>query len=215
MRLAKVDEQGLFIEDVIVKEYPLIEVDGEMVKDESYVSAPSQGGLYKPKWTGTEWVEGLTEQEVQTIKDNVIHSLSTAELLEIIDKKLEANLNATRKLVKQSTLTDEKLIEFVNIYPSWKIGKALEVDDILKYEDELYRVVQSHTTQSDWTPNISQSLFAKIQPAGVIPIWVQPTGASDAYDIGFKVEFEGSVYESVIDANTYSPTAYPAGWNVV
>ena len=71
MRLAKVDEQGLFIEDVIVKEYPLIEVDGEMVKDESYVSAPSQGGLYKPKWTGTEWVEGMAQTEIDTLKNVV------------------------------------------------------------------------------------------------------------------------------------------------
>jgi len=69
MRLAKVDEQGLFIEDVIVKEYPLIEVDGEMVKDESYVSVHSQGGLYKPKWTGTEWVEGMAQSEIDMLKD--------------------------------------------------------------------------------------------------------------------------------------------------
>jgi len=158
--------------------------------------------------------------EVVYAKDEYIRIISiknseTEEVVEIIDKKLEANLNATRKLVKQSTLTDEKLIEFVNIYPSWEIGKVLEIDDVLKYNDELYRVIQSHTTQSDWTPNISQSLFTKIQPANVIPIWVQPTGSHDAYDIDDKVEFEGSVYESTIDANTYSPTAYPAGWNVV
>ena len=158
--------------------------------------------------------------EVVYEKDEYIRIISiknseTEEVVEIIDKKLEANLNATRKLVKQSTLTDEKLIEFVNIYPSWEIGKVLEIDDVLKYNDELYRVIQSHTTQSDWTPNISQSLFTKIQPANVIPIWVQPTGSHDAYDIDDKVEFEGSVYESTIDANTYSPTAYPAGWNVV
>lgn len=39
-----------------------------------------------------------------------------------------------------------------------------------------------------------------------------PTGAYDAYPLGAKVTFEGNVYESLIPANVYSPTAYPAGW---
>ena len=48
-----------------------------------------------------------------------------------------------------------------------------------------------------------------------IPDFVQPTGAHDAYKKGDKVKFEGKVYESLIDANTYSPSAYPAGWKEV
>ena len=88
MRLAKVDEQGLFIEDVIVKEYPLIEVDGEMVKDESFVSAPSQGGLYKPKWTGTEWIEGMAQTEIDTLKDVVQPKTEIEKLQEVVDRLL-------------------------------------------------------------------------------------------------------------------------------
>ena len=45
--------------------------------------------------------------------------------------------------------------------------------------------------------------------------WVQPTGAQDAYAIGARVTFNGSVYESKINANVWSPTAYPAGWKLV
>lgn len=45
--------------------------------------------------------------------------------------------------------------------------------------------------------------------------WVQPTGAHDAYNSGDKVTFEGVVYESVLNGNTYSPSAYPAGWKTV
>ena len=45
-----------------------------------------------------------------------------------------------------------------------------------------------------------------------IPDWVQPTGTHDAYQTGDKVRFEGSIYESLIDVNVWSPTAYPAGW---
>lgn len=42
--------------------------------------------------------------------------------------------------------------------------------------------------------------------------WVQPTGAHDAYNIGDKVTFNGHLWESLIDANVWSPTVYPAGW---
>ena len=46
----------------------------------------------------------------------------------------------------------------------------------------------------------------------VVPEWVQPTGGHDAYGLGDQVLFEGQVWESTIPANTYSPSAYPAGW---
>ena len=48
-----------------------------------------------------------------------------------------------------------------------------------------------------------------------IPDWVQPTGAHDAYNKGDKVRFEGSIYESLIDGNVWSPSVYPAGWALV
>ena len=52
-------------------------------------------------------------------------------------------------------------------------------------------------------------------PAETIPDFVQPTGSHDAYKKGDKVKFEGKVYESLIDANVYSPSAYPAGWKEI
>ena len=47
------------------------------------------------------------------------------------------------------------------------------------------------------------------------PEWTQPTGGHDAYKKGDRVSYKGKVYESLIDANVYSPDAYPAGWKVV
>lgn len=60
-----------------------------------------------------------------------------------------------------------------------------------------------------WEPGVSGWHDA---PVDAIPEWVQPTGAHDAYNIGDQVMFAGSAYESVINANVWSPTAYPAGW---
>lgn len=47
------------------------------------------------------------------------------------------------------------------------------------------------------------------------PVWTQPTGAHDAYNKGDIVNYNGTLYESLIDGNTYSPEAYPAGWKEV
>ena len=45
--------------------------------------------------------------------------------------------------------------------------------------------------------------------------FIQPTGAHDTYQKGAQVTYEGAVYESLIDNNAYSPTAYPAGWKKI
>lgn len=44
------------------------------------------------------------------------------------------------------------------------------------------------------------------------PEFKQPTGAHDAYKKDARVTFEGGVYQSEIDNNVYSPSAYPRGW---
>lgn len=80
----------------------------------------------------------------------------------------------------------------------------------------LYKVLQDHTSQSNWTPTAAQSLFAKvlIPEPSVIPEWEQPS-STNPYMKGDKVRFEGKIYESLIDNNIWSPSAYPAGWKEV
>ena len=65
-----------------------------------------------------------------------------------------------------------------------------------------------------WQPGVSgwRPLWAS---TAAPPAWVQPTGAHDAYAIGALVTFEGKTYRSKIAANVWSPTAYPAGWELV
>ena len=90
-------------------------------------------------------------------------------------------------------------------------GHAYSVGDVASYDGVLYRVVQAHRSQADWTPDKVPALWTPV--AGAAPDeWVQPVGASDAYRKGDHVLFQGATYESVIDANTWSPAAYPAGW---
>lgn len=53
------------------------------------------------------------------------------------------------------------------------------------------------------------------EPEPDYPEWAQPTGSHDAYGAGDRVLFNGQVYESLIDINSWSPTDYPQGWTLV
>ena len=109
------------------------------------------------------------------------------------------------------SLPDEDALQAVELFPQWVVGHAYAVDERLQYNGVLYRVVQAHTSQADWTPDATPALWVKVS-VEEWPEFVQPTGAHDAYNMGDKVTYNGKRYVSLIDANVYSPDAYPAGW---
>ena len=110
--------------------------------------------------------------------------------------------------------TDEEALSNIEAFPLWEVGKSYEKDYRVRYNDTLYKVLQNHTSQSDWTPDVAVSLFVKVS-LDEFPEWVQPTGSQDAYSRGDKVTFEGKHYESLIDGNVWSPSAYPQGWKEI
>jgi hypothetical protein len=120
-----------------------------------------------------------------------------------------------------TSLSDEKAMEIVSVYDEWVSGKAYNVGEFVRYGEnsvgdyQLYKVVQTHTSQADWTPDVATSLFA---PIGLnddgYPVWSRPTGAHDAYNKDDIVDYNGTIYKSLIDGNVYSPDEYPQGWEV-
>ena len=117
-----------------------------------------------------------------------------------------------------TSLTDTEALEAVALFPAWAVGVAYSVGERVQYDGKLYKVVQAHTSQADWTPDKTPALFTEVAKPGEIPVWKQPTGAQDAYNKGDKVwypDVNTTVYESVIDSNVWSPNDYPQGWKVV
>lgn len=119
-------------------------------------------------------------------------------------------------IVKASaSLPDEDALNGIELFPAWAADTVYTVGERIRYGGRLYRCVQAHTSQSDWTPDQTPALWTEVAAHGEIPVWKQPTGAQDAYQTGDKVYYpdkDGSIYESLIDNNTWSPDAYPAGW---
>lgn len=119
--------------------------------------------------------------------------------------------------VQSAKLDDDKAMEVADLYPSWESKKSYAVDEIFKYgvnadnETQLYKVIQAHTSQDDWTPDVTTSLYKAIgfTDEGV-SIWTQPLGATDAYMKGDVVSYNGELWTSDVDGNVWQPGVY--GW---
>lgn len=116
------------------------------------------------------------------------------------------------------TLSDAQALQVPMLFEEFDgNGVAYEVGKRVLYNDILYKVIQAHTSQAEWTPVAAPSLFAKVineTVDGSIPKFEQPD-STNPYMKGDKVIFNEKVYESLIDNNVYSPEAYPAGWKEV
>ena len=121
----------------------------------------------------------------------------------------EAIVAALVKL--RESATDEQALSVPVLYPAWRSVTEYHAGDRVLHGGVLYKVLQAHTSQADWTPDITPALFVVVS-LDEWPEFVQPTGAHDAYKKGDKVTFEGKHYISLMDGNVYSPAAYPAGW---
>ena len=71
--------------------------------------------------------------------------------------KIVDYLKNTRNLI-----TEETALNYIELYPTWKIGKELIVNERIKFEGKLYKVITAHTAQETWEPNVAFTLFESI-----------------------------------------------------
>lgn len=151
----------------------------------------------------------------EEVRDETVNDSLFDAIIDVQNK--EASLNKIGKIVANNVTDDAVALTIQEFYDIWEVGVTYEVGRYLQYKSVLYKVLQPHTSQETWTPDIASSVYAKvlIDPTGeTIPEWEQPD-STNAYMTGDKVRFEGVVYESTMDNNIWSPTAYPQAWRVV
>lgn len=107
-------------------------------------------------------------------------------------------------------LTDETALDYKELYPQWITDHAYSIGDRVRYSETLYKCVQAHTSQADWTPDITPALWTVVS-IDEWPEWRQPTGAQDAYSFGDKVSHNGKHWISDYDNNVWEPGAF--GWS--
>lgn len=125
---------------------------------------------------------------------------------------------AVQLTIESADFDDTTAMEVADLYEEWAAGKRYKAQKIVRYgvnkddEAQLYRVVQEHTSQADWTPDKTPALYTAI---GIdddgVPIWTQPLGGHDAYAKGDRVHYPDKgdpIYVSLVDGNVYAPNTY-------
>ena len=159
--------------------------------------------------TGYEIYEDRVEA-VYEIEEIIPMPVSDVDLIE--KAKLKAQQLAVKPLIQTDSISSDEMLEVAALFPAYEIGKTYSIGDIFTYKRSLYEVIQAHTSQVDWPPDLTLSLYKNHTPLGEIEEWRQPLGAHDAYMTGDRVLFNGEVYVSKVDNNVWMPDVY--GWNL-
>ena len=172
--------------------------------------------------TGEKWRivdEAVIKGEANSITytDQDIAEIPLEEITEE-EPTIEQVRDVLKDKILASSLTEEEVNVLCAAFPDWQQDMDVITDQMLSYSQKLYRVIQVHRTQADWTPDVTPALFVSAYPENIIADWVQPTGAQDAYNIGDKVRFDSKIYESKINANVTVPdgdTPYNRYWKPI
>ena len=110
-----------------------------------------------------------------------------------------------------AALTDEQALKAAAIYPAWSAAGDYDAGERVRFGGALYKCLQGHTAQADWTPAAAPSLWAKVltSDTGEPLPWEQPD-STNPYMKGDKVTHGGKTWVSTMDNNVWEPGVY--GW---
>ena len=126
-----------------------------------------------------------------TEKDRMVGAASIIDLddMDVASIKRVGNLvEGITSRINEVNMSVQESLELAAYFPKWEQGKLMPVGYKVSYEGSLYEVIQGHTSQADWTPNVTPSLFKVVQ--------VEATGSFDdpiAWEQGMEL-FNGLYY---------------------
>jgi len=164
----------------------------------------------------------LIRYEIYADRVEVLYSIeeiipSSIPEEELHDKAiLKAQQLAVKSLIQAESLSSDEILEVAPLFPVYEVGKAYSIGDVFTYKRSLYEVIQAHTSQADWPPDSTPSLYKNHTPKGEIEEWRQPLGSHDAYRIGDKVIYNEQTWVCVNGGkngkNVWAPDVY--GWEL-
>ena len=217
-RLGKLSDDKIFIQhhDAVeavgeqghyetLQEYPNGGKDVEWKVDVPCVEA-------KEAWDEYEDIQRYTKFTAEELKANAEREAQAVEQQEIQKAVMAAVPMLIQPMLSSMPVEDLKAVSA--LVPEWTVGTEYKTGDIVRYKGVLYRCLQNDTAQEIFPPDTYISGWKCVDEPdehGIHP-FSQPLGATDTYMKGDKVSFEGAYYQSNIDYNVWSPTAYPQGW---
>lgn len=125
----------------------------------------------------------------------------------------EEEKNKDAVAVAISFLSDEQALAVPSLFEEWNSNKKFKAGIRYRHEGILYKCLQDHVGQIDWTPEVATSLWTKVLTSedGAVLDWVQPD-STNPYAKGEKVNHNGKTWVSDVDNNVWEPGVY--GWSV-
>nr|DAZ27108.1 MAG TPA: ChiA1-BD-binding domain protein [Caudoviricetes sp.] len=202
----KTDEEGRLSISTTIEKYSAgmteIEVDDDFDFSKQMDYVFKDGKLV---YDGKATVEQMNLEAKSNFMQLQSYQMQAATLM-YINSSVAASMLSDADAMKFSTLYDKYSDDNVE----YKKGK------LVRFNGNVYRCEKDHMSQLGWNPENDASEWSKVNIASDgIDIWIQPTGAHNAYNIGDKVHYpdaDSDVYVSLIDGNVWSPEVYLAGW---
>lgn len=154
-----------------------------------------------------------TEERLSNVEENVETAMKDIEVLKESGTGGEpvayASVFAMAKMSAEEITDDNQALKVADLYDVWS-GESVEykTGKYLTYKGILYKALQNHTSQPDWTPETASSLYAKVltDPAGSVLPWEQPQ-STNGYKKGDRVTHKDKTWESLVDSNVWEPGA--------
>lgn len=202
--------------------YKIINAEGRELgmTEQPYYIRLSESGCYTP--CGEKEAQGVALNGTPYHlfgRENMGEELETVLLWEtdggnIIQEQQAVSGIVFVSLAESGGIDDVTASEHADLFSPWAYPVNYTVGQIRKHADKLYKCLTAHTSQADWTPDASPSLWVAISdPADEWPEWSQPVGSTDAYAQGDKVSHGGKHWTSTVDGNVWEPGVY--GWTEV
>lgn len=148
------------------------------------------------------------------LKKEEARDAAIASYREEIDKNKLTSDIVFVLLSENGTIDEVTATEHLDIFAQWEPSVSYTVGSLRAYQDKLYKCLQAHTSQEDWTPDTTPALWKEAgNPADEWPEWSQPIGAVDAYMKGDKVSYNDKHWISNTDSNVWAPGTW--GWDEV
>lgn len=156
--------------------------------------------------------EALALAEAQAEKQQLNEEFEPAKLAPALKVLTEKLLSAD---IAAETLSETDAQAVTLLFPKWEVGVAYPLGRVMQYNSHLYEVMQAHTSQADWAPDVATTLFRRrYAPASGIADWVEWDGHNDSlHQVGSEVMHKGSHWVSNTPDNHWEPSVF--GWDEV
>lgn len=181
-------------------------------------------------------IRELPETDFRDLKNWIVTEEATRRRQKPAVEKAQAEiiteLQDAGKLEKPEATTEEQAKENTARVPEWRDpgtdhAMMYHYGDVVRYQGKIVR--STHQGLNHWSPGTlgfdgriwevvkvdAPATTPTAPTAPTVAAFKQPSGAHDAYKQGDRVTYKGATWESTINANVWSPDAYPQGWKKI